>query len=131
MQTCPTCKGIRFPKQYDGANYSEEARKLSLKVLFHLQGNNYEGAISILQKAEAKFLDTSNAQLEAREELKCVANLPIPCRLTEALDREGYIYVSDLDGVDIDKLCIPNLAEKSKAAIKQALKEVRQKLARV
>lgn len=133
MQSCPTCKGLRFPRQYTGEEYSEDARKLSLKVLFHLQQNNYEAAVVILQEAECAYLnrDYRAAKQEDREELECVANLPIDRRLTEMLDKKGYIYISDLEGVDIDKLEIKMLAAKGKAAIKQALADVRKKLAKV
>ncbi len=110
---------------------AEEARKIALQVLFQLQQDNYEACINIIQEAEAKALDKPGAQQESREELECVSNLPIDGRWLGMLEREGYFYIRDLEGVDIDKLNISNLGAKGKQQIKQALQEVRQKLAEV
>jgi hypothetical protein len=108
----------------NGVDIAKVLRRLKV----HLGRHQYEACHSILEDLEADFNKDRRLSKEHRDELECIASLPIEQRLINILEREGYIYVNELDGVDILNLSIKQLGTKGKRAIYNAVKEARRQL---
>ena len=102
----------------------EVAERRRRRVAIHLKRGNFEACHNIIDDAQAK-----NQQESDNGECTTLVDLPAGCsyhtwlRTVSQLEKAGYIYISDLNGVDIMALRLPQLGLRSLITIKQALEE--------
>lgn len=92
-----------------------EADRLGARLALHLRKGDFEVCRHILESAEEAT--------ESQDGPTAIAELNLDLRYVNLLEKEGFIYVSDLDGVDIMNLLIGWLGEKGRYAILRALQK--------
>ncbi len=100
---------------------SRDAKLLARRLSIHLCHNEFGLCHEILNSAEEEWEKTRGKDNTPT----AIAELNIELRLVELLDREGYIYISDLDGIDIGNLRLPQLGPVLRQSLIKALQELR------
>ena len=78
-----------------------EATTLARRLELHLRKNNFVVCGEILDEAENEY----NQQCEDRfREVTAIAELKISLTTIAHLEKKGYVYIRQLDGIDVKRL---------------------------
>ncbi len=94
------------------------------RMLVHLQRNEFEACRDVLDGLEAE----SKTRGVDREALNCIASLDLDMREINMLEAGGFIYVTDMDGVDLYSLNLPNMGALERRRIRIAIEGARERL---
>lgn len=76
---------------------SEDAKILSRRMELHLMNNRFEACEDILKDAKTEYERGS-------QEITAIAELNISLKVINQLEKKGYIYIKDLDGIEVERL---------------------------
>ncbi len=74
-----------------------EAEMIGRRLALHLRKNHFEGCHIILDYEEKKLLNGGGAP-------KAIAELNLPLRHVNFLEKAGYVYIDDMVGMDVFSL---------------------------
>ena len=96
----------------------QEVQAVTRRIGVQLRSNRFGLCHLIIDELE-------KAWRQRHDPPTAIAELDIPQRLVELLDREGYVYVSDLEDVDVDRWNLVGLGVTYKKELKAALGDAR------
>lgn len=106
---------------------SQELEVALRRILIHLQREE-EGRFEACRDIIDGLEEESKVKAVDRESLNCIASLALDMREISLLEAGGFIYVSDLDGVDMSKLRLLNMGRIERERIRAVIEEARERL---
>lgn len=97
-----------------------EASTLSRQMELHLRRNEFDTCEELLVSARKNTMQRLRTCGKT-----AIAELHLDLRYVNRLEKEGYIYVEDLTGVDVTKLHIKHFGISGKLAVQSALERHR------
>lgn len=110
-----------------GTPVSREVEIALRRMLIHLQRKEkggFEACRDIIDGLEKE----SKVKEVDRESLNCIASLGLDMREINLLEAGGFIYVSDLDGVDLFELRLPNMGKLERMRVRVVIEGARERL---
>ncbi len=101
---------------------------LSERLGLHLRKNHFSACREIIDSAETEYLETVLQDERGGREITTIAELKnVPLGTVTLLERKGYMYLENLDGVDLKNLhkSILHLGEKQANGLSIAVEEAR------
>lgn len=92
-----------------------EAEAAGRRIAIHLRKGQFAACHNIIKELKQSCRDRK------KDVPTAIAELPIDLRWVNMLEEAGYIYIDDLDGVDLDQLDIKYLSEVGKDQIGRAV----------
>ncbi len=99
----------------------QDADRIGREISLHFRRNNYEACRDLVNAAERRHNEGPGVP-------EYLTEIGLGLRTTSELEKGGYILITDLDGVDIDGLELPNIGPVTKQAIKVKLVRARRKI---
>lgn len=78
-----------------------EAEQIGTRIAIHLRRNEFAVCHQILSDLEGEQTEREAYEFDAEDEIPIAEVLGHELRYVNALEKAGYIYIDDLDGVDL------------------------------
>lgn len=95
------------------------------RMLVHLQRDEFEPCHDILDGLEAEWKVRGRVDGEA---LNCIASLNLGMREINLLEDAGFLYVTDMDGIDLERLRLPNMGQIERERVRTTIEGARERL---
>ncbi len=107
-----------------GEQITDEIELALSRMLVHLHKDEFDACHDILDGLEAE----SEVKEVDRHSLNCIASLDLDMKEINLLEAGGFIYVSDMDEVDLESLRLPNMGRIERRRISAVIEEARKRL---